>query len=54
MGPKTGGVRHRSVAAGLEVADKVLVGNDASFMYSIHPLSDFDVDIAAQVGNGEE
>ena len=39
---------------GLEVADKALVGNDDGFLMSVHPLSDFDVDIAAQVGDGEE
>ena len=32
VGLKTGGVRHRSVAVGLEVADKALVGNDAGFL----------------------
>ena len=31
MGSKTGGVRHRSVAMGLEVAEKELVGNNAGF-----------------------
>ena len=54
MGPKTGGVRHRSVALGLEVADEGLVGDDAGFLSYLHPLSDFDVDIAALVGDGEE
>ena len=54
MVPNTGGVRHRSVAVGLEVAYKALVGDDAGFLYSVHPLSDFDVDIAARVGDGEE
>ena len=54
MGPKTGGVSHRNVAMGLEVADKTLVGNDSGFLYSIHPIYDFDIDIAALVGDGEE
>ena len=54
MGPKAGGVRHRRVAMGLEVADKVLVDDAAGLLKSIHPISDFDVDIAAQVGYGEE
>ena len=38
----------------MEVSDKALVGNDASFLESVHPLSDINVDIAAQVGDGEE
>ena len=54
MGPKTRCVGHRSVAVGLEVAEKALVGNDAGFLESVHPLSDIDVDIAARVGDGEE
>ena len=54
MGPKTGGVRHRSVAVGLEVADKAIVGDDAVFFQPIHALLDFDVDISARVGKGEE
>ena len=32
MIPKTGGVHHRSVAVGLEVADKALVGDDAGLI----------------------
>ena len=32
VGPKTGGVRHRSVAMGLDIADKGLVGNDSGFL----------------------
>ena len=32
VGTKSGGVRHRSVAVRLEVADKLLVGDDASFL----------------------
>ena len=32
VGTKTGVVRHRSVAVGLEVADKTLVGDDAGFL----------------------
>ena len=54
MGPKTGGLRYRSVAVGMEVADKALIGDVAGFLQSIHPLSDFDVDIADRVGDGEE
>ena len=29
---RPGGVRHRSVAVGVEVADKALVGNDVGFL----------------------
>ena len=47
MGPKAGGIRHRSVAMGLEVADEALIGDDAGFLQTIHPLPDFDIDIAA-------
>ena len=54
MGPKAGGVRHRIVAVGMEVAYKALVGYDAGFLYSIHPLSDFEVDISTRVGDGEK
>ena len=54
MGPKTKGVGHRSIAVGLEVADKAHVGNDTGFFESLHPLYDLDVDIAAQVGDREE
>ena len=32
VGPKTGGVCHRSVALELEVVDKTRVGNDAGFL----------------------
>ena len=39
---------------GLEVAYKAFVGNDAGFLEPIHPLSDLDVDVAAQVSDGEE
>ena len=53
-GSKDQGVGPRSVAVGLEVADKALVGNDAGFLESVHPLSDLDVDVAAQVGDGVE
>ena len=52
--PKDRGVRHRSVAVGLEVADEALVGNDADFFQPIHSLQDFDVDISAQVGEEEK
>ena len=38
---------HRSIAVGLEVADKALVGDDAGFPESVHPPSDLNVDIAA-------
>ena len=54
MGPKTGCVRHWSVAMGLEIADKGLVGDDADLFQPIHSFPDFDVDISAQVGEGEE
>ena len=54
MVPKDRGVRHRSVAMGLDVAENPLIGNDAGFLNTIHSLPDFDVDIAAQVGEGEE
>ena len=54
MGPKSGGVRHRSIAVVLEVAEKALVGDDAGFIESVHPVSDIDVDIDARVGDGEE
>ena len=47
MSPKTRGVYHRSVAVGVEVSDEALIGDDAGFLYTIHPLPDFDVDIAA-------
>ena len=32
MGPKAGGVRHRSVDTGLEVADEALSGDDDGFL----------------------
>ena len=32
VGPKTGGVHHRSVAVGLEVTEKALVGDDFGFL----------------------
>ena len=32
MGPKDRGVRHRSVAVGLEVADEALIGNDVGLL----------------------
>ena len=54
MGPKTGGVRHRSVAVGLEVVDKAFVGDDASLLESVHHLSDIDVDTATYVSDGKE
>ena len=54
VGPSTRGVGHRSVAMGLEVADKAPVGDDAGFLESVHPLSDLNIDIDAQVGYGEE
>ena len=47
-------MRHRSVAVGLEVADEALIGDDAGFLKTIHSLPNFDVDIAARVGEGEE
>ena len=46
VGPKTRGVCHRSVAMGLEVVEKAFVGDDTGFLESVHPLSDFDLDIA--------
>ena len=54
MVPKTRGVGHRSVAVGLEVADKGLEGDDSCFLESVHPLSDLDVEIAAQVVDGDK
>ena len=54
MVPKTGGVCHRSVSVGLEVADETFVGNDDRLLESVHPLPDLDIDIATQVSNGEE
>ena len=54
MGPKTVGVRHRSVTMGMEVADEALIGDDVGFLQTIHPLPDFDINIAARVGKGEE
>ena len=39
---------------GFEVAYKSFVGNGDGFLEFIHPLSDIDVDIAAQVSDGEE
>ena len=47
---KSGGVRHRGVAMGLEVADEALVGDDSGFFLPIHSLLEFDVDISTQVG----
>ena len=52
--PMTRGVCHRSVAMGLEVADKAFVGDDTGFLESVHPLSDLDVDIATCVRDGQE
>ena len=52
--PKTRGVHHSSLAMGLEVADKTLLGDDAGFLEYVHPFSNFDLDIAARVGNSEE
>ena len=54
MGPNTRGVFHRSVSVGLEVEYKALVGDDAGFLESVHLLSDFDVDVATCVIDGEE
>ena len=54
MVPKTRGVFHRNVYVGLEVAYKAFVGNDDGFLESVHPLSDFDVDVATRVSYGEE
>ena len=39
---------------GLEVLDKAFVGDDASFLESVHPLSDIDVDIYTPVSDGHE
>ena len=47
MGPKTRYVSHRSIAVGLEVADKALVGDDDGLLVSVNPLSDLNVDKAA-------
>ena len=54
MGPKAGGIFHRYVPMGLEVAYKAFVGNDAGFLESIHTLYDIYVDVASWVSNGEE
>ena len=53
MDPKTRGVCQRSVAVGLEVADKAFVGDDSGFLDSVHPLSDLDVDTATRVSDGQ-
>ena len=47
VGPKTRYVSHRSIAVGLEVADKALVGDDDGLLVSVNPLSDLNVDKAA-------
>ena len=47
-------MRHRGVSMWLEVAEEALVGYDAGFFQPIHSLPDFDVDISARVGEGEE
>ena len=54
MGPKAKIIFHRDVSMGLEVAYKAFVGNDAGFLEPIHPLSDLDADVSAQVSGGEE
>ena len=54
MGPKTRGVFHRSVSVGLEVVYKEFVGNDASFLESLYPLPDPNVDVATRVRYREE
>ena len=38
---------------GMEIEDKVFVGNDAGFLDSLYTLSDFNVDIATRVSNGQ-
>ena len=39
---------------GLEVTHKAFVGNGASLLESLHPISDIDVDIATRVSYGQE
>ena len=54
MDPKARSIFHRVVSMGLEVSYKDFVGDDAGFLKPIHPLSDINVDVAAQVRNLEE
>ena len=54
MGPKAGGIFHRGIPVGLEVAYKAFVGDGAGLLEFIHPLSGINVDIAVWVSDGEE
>ena len=54
MCPKARSIFHRDISMGLEVSYKAFVGNNAGFLEPIHPLSDVDVEVAAQVNDGEE
>ena len=54
MGPKDGGIFHRGVPMGLEVAYKAFLGNDYSLIDSINPFNDINVDVADWVRNGGE
>ena len=53
MGPKARGIFHRGVSMGLEVSYMAFVGNDAGLLKTVHPLSDMDMDVAAQVSDGK-
>ena len=54
MDPKAGGIFHRGIPVGLEVAYKAFVGDGAGLLEFIHPLSGINVDIAVWVSDGEE
>ena len=54
IGPKASIIFHRGVSMELEVAYKAFLGRDAISLEPMYPLSDIDVDVAAQVNNGEE
>ena len=47
MCPKARSIFHRGVSMGLEVSYEVFVGNDASFLDTIHLGPDLNVDVAA-------
>ena len=54
VGPKTRGACHRSIAVGMEFAEKAFVGNDSGFIEFVHPLPDLNIDIATCICNGGE
>ena len=54
MCPKARSILHRGVAMRLDVFYKAFVGDDSGFLDPIHPLSNFDVDLAARVSDIEE